>query len=175
MRCWLRETTSVIVAVQQPPRLSVMLIGAGAGGLQSGRRPAERPLAGVVGQLERCVRRFRPEGVGHGLREGLFPVSQVGLGPRIRPRESLRHAQPCVGPHQPVASRRRPGAARRLSRRSARRPRPRLPGPASRGGARRDHRTARGHATCDVTRTACRAVDHWVSGPGLVRARVACR
>ena len=30
MRCRLRETTSVIVAVQQPPRLSVMLIGRGA-------------------------------------------------------------------------------------------------------------------------------------------------
>ena len=27
MRCWLRETTSVTVAVQEPPRLSVMLIG----------------------------------------------------------------------------------------------------------------------------------------------------
>ena len=27
MRCWLRETTSVIVAVQESPRLSVMLIG----------------------------------------------------------------------------------------------------------------------------------------------------
>ena len=30
MRCWLRETTSLLVAVQEPPRLSVMLIGVSA-------------------------------------------------------------------------------------------------------------------------------------------------
>ena len=67
MRCRLRETTSVIVAVQQPPRLSVMLIGAGRGSSASAATPVRRaprpsrPRAcrvssrrGVVSSAPRC-------------------------------------------------------------------------------------------------------------------------
>ena len=41
------------------------LDGGGAGGLEAGRRPAERPLAGVVGEFERRRRRVRRQSHRH--------------------------------------------------------------------------------------------------------------
>ena len=47
-------------------------------------RGAQRSArGGVVGELERRRRRVRSEGRGDGLREGLLPVGQVGLGPLL--------------------------------------------------------------------------------------------